>query len=68
MTAEIAIINKSAVTFAADSAMTFGIGGNEKIYPANKLFTLNKYHPVGIMIYSSAEFMGVPFETIIKMY
>ena len=66
MTAEIALLNKTAVALAADSAMTdLGTG---KIYPANKLFALTKWHPIGIMIYANAEFMGVPWETIIKMY
>ena len=46
--------------------MTLGATG--KIYPTNKLFTLSKYHPVGVMIYNVAEFMGVPWETLIKMY
>lgn len=68
MTAEIAILNRSAVALAADSAMTFGKPGSEKIYPVNKLFTLSKYHPVGIMIFNNAYFMGMPIETIIKMY
>lgn len=69
MTAEIAIMNKEAIALAADSAVTF-IGGNgEKIFTsANKLFALSKYHPVGIMVYGNAIFMGVPWETIIKIY
>jgi two-component system nitrate/nitrite response regulator NarL len=29
---------------------------------------LSKFHPVGIMVYGSAEFMGVPWEIIIKVY
>ena len=66
MTAEIALLNKSAVALAADSAMT--LVGTGKIYPANKLFALSKYHPVGIMIYNGTEFMGVPWETLIKRY
>lgn len=66
MTAEIAILNKSAVALAADSAVSIG---QKKIYnTANKIFTLSKYHPVGIMIYNVADFMGVPWATIIKMY
>jgi hypothetical protein len=44
-------------------------GSIPKIFPsANKIFTLSKYHPVGIMIYGAASFMGVPWETIIKIY
>ncbi len=66
MTAEIAILNKSAVALAADSAMSLGISG--KIFPGNKLFALTKWHPVGVMIYNNAEYMGIPWETIIKIY
>ena len=68
MTAEVAIMNRSAIALAADSAMTFGPPGSEKIYPVNKVFTLSKFHPVGIMIYNNADHMHVPFETIIKLY
>jgi hypothetical protein len=55
MTAEIAVINKSAIALAADSAVTISDGnGNTKIYNgAEKLFALTKYHPVGIMIYGT---------------
>lgn len=67
MTAEVAVVNKSAVALAADSAVTIGSGG--KVYnSANKLFALTKFHPVGVMIYGNAEFMGIPWETIIKEY
>ncbi len=69
MTTEIAILNQTAVALAADSAVTIGGTDAPKIYPsANKLFMLSKYHPVGIMIYSNAYFMGVYWETIIKIY
>lgn len=69
MTAEIAILNKSAVALAADSAVTLNINGEKKIYPsANKLFMLSKYHPVGIMVFGNANFMSVSWETIIKHY
>ncbi len=65
MTAEIAIMNKMAVALAADSAVTMG----SKIYNSvNKLFMLSKHEPVGIMVYGNAGFMGVPWETIIKLY
>ncbi len=69
MTAEIAILNKSAIALASDSAITVGVGNEKKIYPsANKLFMLSKYHPIGIMIYGSATFMSIDWETIIKLY
>jgi len=69
MTAEIGILNKSAVALAADSAVTIQQQKGQKIYnSANKLFMLSKYHPVGIMLFGDASFMGVPWETIIKEY
>lgn len=68
MTAEIAVLNRNAVALAADSAVTLQFPEGPKIYQANKLFTLSKFRPVGVMIYGSAEFMGVPWETIIKGY
>ena len=68
MTAEVAVMNKSAVALAADSAMTVTVGEARKTYPTNKLFALSKHHPIGIMIYNNAQFMDVPWETIVKMY
>lgn len=66
MTAEIAILNKHGVALAADSAVSIG---SKKIFnSANKLFALTKHHPVGIMVYGNANFMGIPWETIIKYY
>lgn len=67
MTTEIAVMNKNAISLAADSAVTVGRG--HKFYnTANKLFMLSKFQPVGIMVYNNAEFMGYPVETIIKEY
>ena len=69
MTAEIAIMNKEAVALAADSAVTMISPNGQKILQtANKLFSLSKRHPVGIMVYGSSMFMGIPWETIIKIY
>lgn len=70
MTAEIVLMNKSAVALAADSAVTVGAGNSEKkvFNTASKVFALSKYAPVGIMIYSGADFCGIPWETIIKDY
>lgn len=67
MTAIVGILNKQGVALAADSAVTLGQG--EKILlSANKLFTLSKHWPVGIAIFGNAEFLGVPWEVIIKDY
>ncbi|RVU32686.1 hypothetical protein [Neptunomonas marina] len=71
MTTEVSIMNTQAVALAADSAVTVTIGPNgaHKVYNSvNKLFALSKYEPVGIMIYGSASYMSIPWETIIKTY
>jgi hypothetical protein len=65
MTSEIILMNKEAIAMAADSAATLT---DSKIFQANKIFTLSKYAPVGVMIYGSSQFMGIPWETIIKEY
>jgi hypothetical protein len=69
VTAEIAILNRSAIALASDSAVTIDTPTGPKIYEgANKIFALVKGRPVGVMIYDSAEHLGVPWETIIKAY
>lgn len=71
MTAEIAVLNKSAVALAADSAVTIS-GPHDrpgKVYNGvDKLFALSRLNPVGVMVYGQAEFMGIPWEPIIKLY
>ncbi len=70
MTAELIIMNKNGLALAADSAVTISSGGKpSKVYnTSNKLFMLSKVHPVGVMIYGSAEIMGLPWEVVIKRY
>ena len=69
MTAEVAVMNRQAIALAADSAATFREETGQKIFTsASKIFTLSKYQPVGVMIYGNASLMGVPWETIIKIY
>lgn len=66
MTAEAVVMNKTAVAMAADSAVTVS---QEKVFnSASKVFALSREHPVGIMIHGQAEFMGVPWETLVKLY
>lgn len=67
MTAIVAVLNKRAVAIAADSAVTMG-NTHKVVNSANKIFTLSKYHPVAVMTYSDASFMGVPWDIIIKEY
>lgn len=60
-------MNKLGIALAADSAVT--IGGLRKIYTsAEKLFQLAAIAPVGIMFYGNANFVGLPWETIIKAH
>ena len=69
MTSEIAVMNSLAIALAADSAVTVEHPEGHKIYnTVNKLFTLSKYHPVGIMVYGDAKLMGIPWEVVIKTY
>ena len=67
MSAGICIMNKTAIALAADSAVT--IGQHLAIHnSANKLFALSKVAPVGAIVYSNAEMMGIPIEILIKQY
>lgn len=67
MSAGICIMNKNAIALAADSAVT--VGPHLAIHnSANKLFALSKVAPVGAIIYSNAEVMGIPVEILIKQY
>jgi hypothetical protein len=69
MTAEVAVMNRQAVALAADSAVTIQYPGGQKIFNSvNKLFTLSKFAPVGVMVYGVATLTGVPWETIIKSF
>jgi len=69
MTTIIGVLNSQGIAIAADSAVTITSGDVKKVYHrSNKLFTLSKFNPVGIAIYGSAQFAGIPWETLIKMY
>jgi hypothetical protein len=69
MTAIVGVLNSQGIAIAADSAVTVSGNNLKKVYNrSNKIFTLSKIHPVGIAIYNRADFMGIPLETIIKMY
>ena len=64
MTSEVLVMTPSAVAMAADSVVT--INGNKTYEGVNKLFMLSKNPPMGIMIYNNANFISIPFETLIK--
>ncbi len=67
MTAEIAVINREAVALAADSAVTISLVGGNKIFTTvEKIFQVSEHLPVGFMVYNNAQFLGIPWETIIS--
>ncbi len=67
MTAEIAILNRTAIALAADSAVTIGRGEGAKTYLSeNKLFEISEKKPIGLMLYNVLDFYGVPWEVLIK--
>lgn len=70
MTAEIAILNKTAVALAADSAVTISAGQKEqKVYDsADKLFELSNRNPIGIMIYNETSYVQVPLPLLIRKF
>ena len=69
MTALVSILNKRAAVIAADSAVTVTRSGMTKIYnTANKMFRLSNNKPIGVMIYDSSEYMGVPWDVLFKLY
>ena len=69
MTSEVVVMNRAGVALAADSAVTVEMGDSLKVRDsALKLFTLSKYRPVGVMVYNNASLLGVPMETIIKLF
>ena len=73
MTSEVALLNKSCIALAADSASTVTFWENSQpkvryFKGANKIFNLSSAHPVGLMTYASADLQGVPWEIIVKAY
>lgn len=69
MTAIVGVLNSQGIAIAADSAVTVTGNNGKKVYNrSNKIFTLSKFHPVGISIFNRADFMGMPLETLIKIY
>lgn len=66
MTAEIAILNRSGVALAADSAVTVG---RQRVWKStNKLFSLGPTNDIGLMIYGAGDHAGHPWEILIKLF
>ncbi|MDD9821404.1 MAG: hypothetical protein OXU98_00710 [Gammaproteobacteria bacterium] len=69
MTAESAVMNKLGVALAADSAVTVSNRDADKVYSSSdKLFQLSDTAPVAIMKSGNADFLGMPWEVLIKVY
>lgn len=70
MTAEIAILNKTAIALAADSAVTLSTGSDQqKIFDSeDKLFELTRGNAIAVMINSDMNFMEAPLPVLIKRY
>lgn len=73
MTAEVCLMNRLAIVLAADSATTvthWTERGSEQRYfkGANKIFQLSDHHPVGLMIFDSADILRVPWEIVVKAF
>lgn len=69
MTAEIAILNRTAVALAADSIMTLvGPHGAKTFDSAEKIFELVRQQPIGLMIYNNSQFVNAPLEVIIRRF
>ncbi|WP_458756654.1 hypothetical protein ACSVBT_12805 [Afipia sp. TerB] len=73
MTAEVCIMNRLAVVLAADSAATVTQWSGNKVEEryfkgSNKIFQLSDYHPVGLMIFDSADVLRVPWEIVVKSF
>lgn len=66
MTAEVAILTRSAVALAADSAVTVG---KDRVWKnTNKLFSVSAYNDIAIMIYGTGDFCGISWEVVIKQF
>ena len=70
MTSEVVVMNRIGIALAADSVVSIYANGKQKKRHDSvaKLFMMSERHPVGIMIYNNASLLGVPWETIIKLF
>lgn len=73
MTTEVVVLNREAVAVAADSAVTIrNLDPNDNTpkihHTANKIFQLSSDEPIAIVVYGSAAFGLIPWETVVKEY
>ncbi len=69
MTAEIAILNRTAVALAADSVVTLSSARGRKMYDsAEKIFELSRSQPIGLMVYNNAQHLNVPIDVVVRSF
>lgn len=70
MTSEVVVMNRMGIALAADSVVSIYANGIQKKRHDSvaKLFMMSERYPVGIMVYNHASLLGVPWETIIKLF
>ena len=63
-------MNAGAIALAADSAATATTSlGDAKVFSSeDKIFALTESAMVGIMTFGDADYMGIPFETVVSEY
>jgi len=65
MTAEVVVMNTSAVAMAADTAVSIPYGTGTKTYTrARKLLPLHKTEPVAVMVWDAPGYFALPWEVI----
>lgn len=69
MTAEVIVLNRNGVAMAADSVIATQEHRHPVIFNSvDKIFPLSPPNAIGVMVYQTPEFMGVPWETIVSDY
>lgn len=67
MTAGVIVMNASAVALAADSTVTIPYRDGAKLFQgASKLLALHGQAPVAVFWYGSPDYLGAPWEVLIK--
>ncbi|WP_409199338.1 hypothetical protein [Methanobrevibacter sp. DSM 116169] len=64
MTSEILIMTPSAIALSSDSVVT--LENNKTYQGVNKLFMISNNPPMGMMIYNTSDFIGIPLESLIS--
>ena len=74
MTSVVGILNKRGIALAADSSVTRELNKDEKnrltkyIKNGNKMVRLSNAVPVTVMFTGNAEFLGIPWDVIVRRY